>query len=409
MDLKYVWIIVCFIVFLIIAAVVNTRMQEAEQNYQTAIIARSSSLPPTETIFVSVPNYRDSETPQTLYDLFSKAYAPHRIFVGLCNQTKNVSNERDVLNQTIAIANSPVHAQTRFSKNFNYFFQKNVRVDWIDHTLARGPTIARAAIEKRLYANEKYYMMIDSHMRFAPGWDEKLLEMLHSCPSDKPILTMVPDRYHRETTHAAAASAHFDENVPPLCSHVVQYDQSGFPVVHGRPFAMLPSRPMKQLFWSSCFSFTFAAAHKEVPYDPHARNLFFGEQMAMSARLWTSGWDFFAPLFMICKHLYDTDYRPTFWELRKSPDDAVKRVQCLLNMRPRETVHTNITNNLDRFALGSERNLTDYEEFADVNLKAQTFGKRACAGLSPNASNDECLAKFGSFADMRHLMQGQRR
>ena len=33
----------------------------------------------------------------------------------------------------------------------------------------------------------------------------------------------------------------------------------------------------------------------QVPYDPHLPFLFFGEEMMMLARMWTHGWDVFAP------------------------------------------------------------------------------------------------------------------
>ena len=66
---------------------------------------------------------------------------------------------------------------------------------------------------------------------------------------------------------------------------------------------------------------------KEVPYDPHLLFLFFGEESSMSARLWTHGWDFFAPPEHFIYHLWSRSYRPTFREL---PDQESLMATSLL-------------------------------------------------------------------------------
>lgn len=397
------WKLVCVAVILIVIACIIMKMNIywKGKTYKEIVVDRSNKVSPTESIFVSIPNYRDPETSKTIYDLFSKAYAPHRIYVGLCNQTENTPSERNVIDHTCTLAQSSLHSDTKFTDNFEAFFSTHVRVEWVKYTSARGPVIARAAIEKRLYSGEKYIMMIDSHMRFQTSWDEKLLETLHNCPCSKPILTMFPSSYRRGVQKET-----WEDNEPPSCSHVHTMFKE-LPVVGGRNFVSLPSRPTKQLFWTPCFSFTFAAAHKEVPYDPHARNLFSGEQISMTARLWTSGWNFYSPMTMICKHMYNRDYRPTFWELEKSSDDAERRVQCLLNMRSANTLHSNVTKELSRYGLGGNRTLAQFLKFADIDLRNNTFGMRAFTGLSPDAPNDEILAKFGSFENLRHLRRTQ--
>lgn len=387
------------IIIILIAIIISKFYTSWKENeYRDVIIKRSNLISPTETIFVSVPNYRDSETPKTIYNLFAKAHCPYRIYVGLCNQTKNIPGEREVVDQVIKIASSSINSDMKFTSNFTSFFQSNIRVEYVPHNLARGPVIARAAIEKRLYAGEKYFMMIDSHMRFVKDWDKKALENLHNCPSERPILTMYPNSYEKKTHNVEL----FD-NEPPSCLFIDQFDDRGFPIIRGRSFVSVPARPTKQLFWTPCFSFTFAVAHKEVPYDPNMRNLFSGEQISMSVRLWSCGWDFFAPNTMICKHLYDRSYRPTFWELEKSSDDAECRVQCLLGIRPLNSVHEKITKDFNIYGLGQRRTIEQYQKFANIDFQNKKFGKRAHAGISEDAPNDEILAKYGSFSDLRHL------
>lgn len=356
----------------------------------TMVLQRQMQVSPTETIFVSIPSYKDSQLIHTILHLYSQSYAPYRVFVGVCLQTTEDQKEDAFFRELVAAANQP--KETAFATDYQGFFQTHVRVQWVDAVRACGPVVARAAIERRLYGGEKYFAMVDSHMRFAKYWDSKAVNDLHDCKSDKPILTMWPGNY--EDIHSLG---HFEEleSMPPTCSQVTGVDDNKLPLVAGALYGTVPAKPALQLFWTPCFSFTFAAAHIQVPYDLHCRNLFEGEQISMSARFWTHGWDFYAPKSMLCLHKYDRSYRRTFWELGKSCRDAVLRVCCLLGLRPLNTVPESVIRNLEQYALGSERTLTEYEEFADVRLGTSLVGKRAQAGAAPNEDNADMLAKYG--------------
>ena len=50
---------------------------------------------------------------------------------------------------------------------------------------AKGPTYGRA-LSQKLFAGQDFYLQIDSHTQFAPGWDRRLIEMyqkLRGCGS----------------------------------------------------------------------------------------------------------------------------------------------------------------------------------------------------------------------------------
>jgi len=54
--------------------------------------------------------------------------------------------------------------------------------------------------------------------------------------------------------------------------------------------------PLPSLLWAAGFSFCRSVPFlKLVPYDPHLLDVFFGEEPTMAARLWTHGFDCFAP------------------------------------------------------------------------------------------------------------------
>ena len=60
----------------------------------------------------------------------------------------------------------------------------------------------------------------------------------------------------------------------------------------------------------------------DAPYDPHLPFLFFGEEVSMAARMWTRGYDLYAPDAPVLYHRYERDYRSTFWEGAATLDDA---------------------------------------------------------------------------------------
>lgn len=87
----------------------------------------------------------------------------------------------------------------------------------MSHKEAAGPCWARH-LAQALWQGETFVLQIDSHMRFRPGWDAFLIEMLARCPSEQPILTTYPTGYE----------------LPDLCSKDC------------RPTLLCPSRVSKQ-------------------------------------------------------------------------------------------------------------------------------------------------------------------
>ena len=49
--------------------------------------------------------------------------------------------------------------------------------------------------KKALVRGHRYLLQIDSHTRFAAGWDEALLSMLAACDSPRPVLSTYPLQY----------------------------------------------------------------------------------------------------------------------------------------------------------------------------------------------------------------------
>lgn len=133
------------------------------------------TLPYPDTIYVGIASYRDSECIRTVQDIFARAAHPDRIFVGICLQCE---------------ADDPDY------KAFCDTYTKDrVKITWLHYREASGPCPARSRAQA-LWKNEKYYLQIDSHMRFAKNWDAFLVAELARCPSEKAILTTYSPGYN---------------------------------------------------------------------------------------------------------------------------------------------------------------------------------------------------------------------
>ena len=221
----------------------------------------------------------------------------------------------------------------------------------MDCKLATGPCWARYRAQQ-LWRGEEFYLSIDSHTRFIQDWDKLLLEQLAACPSQKAILTTYPVGYERgKPTPTYALESIFNlivylfrlvqpwpvgiqgPEVNFYCRfffwprrHVAPLRQTSRsdPQVRISWFYILRCissfmytdhnvrNPIPSSFWVSGYSFSSSAILKEVPYDPHLQYIFFGEESSMTVRLWTHGWDFFAPGSNFIWHLWSRSYRPVF-------------------------------------------------------------------------------------------------
>ena len=233
-------------------------------------------------IFISIACYRDSQVIPTVENAYKNAKYKDRLFFGVYAQLA----ENDV--------------ELKFDCPEN-----QVRLLVHPHTSARGPVYARYIIYNKLYKNERFYLQIDSHTRFVQNWDEQLINMLCSL-QENSVISTYPVGYSLKT----------DQLIKTDKVNIVKLKKirNGIPVFYSVPAKL--ERPEKNLFWAAGFSFCYGAVFKIVPFDPHLKNIFWGEEFIMALRFYTSGIEVYTPDKNIVYTLWDRTYRPTFWELR---------------------------------------------------------------------------------------------
>jgi hypothetical protein len=361
-----------------------------KRNQRKRIDQQCQLLPFDETIFVSIPSYRDNQCAETIFDLFEKAYCPFRITIGVCQQ--NAPVDEDV-----------IVAYKKLAKNGVNDFSDRIRMIRIEPDEAKGPMYARHLIEKNLFRGEKYFMNIDSHMLFTPDWDKHIIEEWRICAqwSAKPVLTMYPEDF--KPHHRIFPMLNYDKTPGSYLRFKKFNDKTGIIEIEGPSFLRKPTVPVLSLFWAACFSFGPGSMVQEVPFDPYCDYVFFGEEISMAARLWTSGYDLYNPTTMYCYHMWERN-RPTYWqqfddnsnrkhqerqELEKLGYDRMKKV---LHMSS-EPVTV-----MPPHGMGTIRSFEAYENFIGIEMKSKKFTSLSgIMGLMDGATAQEILCKFGTW------------
>lgn len=308
------------------------------------------------TIFVQIASYRDPELIWTVKSLFETAKYPERIFVGICNQ---IDLETD--------------------KEFNsevYPFKKNVREIIVPAQESKGVCWARAEAQK-LYRNEDFVLMIDSHMRFIKDWDELFIEELKLCNSEKPIFANYPAAYIPPN------------DVKPINAAIVQvakpFNDQGQLRFTSRTFSKATEKPLKGAFIAAGFLFSKGSLIKEIPYDPH---MYFGqEEISLALRFYTHGWDVFSPRKNFIYHMYikvgEDRKRVLQWEdnkdWTKQSTIGKKRFEYLTSgVKDKNSDEYLI--DIEKYSLGKVRTLKEFEELTGINFAKKQISEKGLKG-----------------------------
>ena len=330
---------------------------EATGDFPVAI-ENSASTVRTAEICVLIASYRDPDCGPTLVDLFQQAAHPERIRVAVISQEEE--DDRLMLPPEIGRFHSQIDVQ-RFKAS------ESKGVCWARH---HG---------QQMLQQESFALQLDSHMRFEPCWDLLLLATWVHCRDPRGVLT----------SYAPVHVAGGERDVGAFFGMTAkEFNADGILLFTGRPRyvpgQVMPERPMKGAFVSAHFLFGPAEFVHDVPYDPNL--YFFGEEISLSARLWTHGFNIYHPNRSILYHDNDRGRRSThFSDHRDWPgaDASAKgRVRSLLGVPPL-VGDSDASIDLQPFGLGSERSLADYERWSGINFAEKQIRQSAREGIFP--------------------------
>jgi len=336
-------------------------------------------------IFVSLGTYRDPYCPMTIKSLYSQAQFPEKVFVGLLQQNcfETTCRTGVLKGGKVEDTSTDINCYTEFCKSpegikSNACNNGNVRLFNVNESESLGPYMARY-MGAKLYQGENYYLQIDSHSEFVKRWDTKLINMVDTAPAAKPVISAYPpDSSHnwRDTIgfrmcDSGFATAQIEWQIIRLGSSLA-FDKS------------MQSVPCYAPFVAAGFFFAEAGFLHEVPFDPFLPWIFMGEEISMSARLWTAGYDIFSPTTNVLNHYYVRRHYPKFWEtvnrFFKSPIHnelttmVLKRVKCMLEYpesRPEMIQPQSLLYRLDDWSMGTKRPLSRYMKMVNIDVNTK--------------------------------------
>lgn len=307
------------------------------------------------TIFVSIPSYRDGDCKDTVSDLFDKAANPDNIYVGIVHQNKEE-------------AESCLHKCGECKKRLE---SDHIRVINFPHTDAKGPTFARFEATK-LWKNEAYFFQIDSHTKFQQDWDKTILSQLKLTGDPKAVLGAYPptDEQMKEILDSK-----FKKTIT-MCHGTI--NKHGVPEIKGRIVSNTADMKPRPVMYSGANNLVIPAqALVDVPFDPYLSFLFFGEEIHYSARLWTAGYNIYSPSKHYIVHKYGKR-GVRFWDdapskFKKCEVKAIARMRAQWDQLAKGDIPQGFGANLERYAMGKERSLREYWEKAGIDFNKKTF------------------------------------
>lgn len=314
-------------------------------------------------IFVQIASYRDPELLPTIRDCINMAKYPENLTFGICWQ-------RDETETMGEFENDP-----KF-RVLDYHWSKSKGLCW-----------ARSEIQK-LWEGEEYTLQLDSHHRFLQDWDVELIEMMKLTGSEKPIITSYAGMYRPSDNKLL--------NVEPYKMVASNFTPDG--TILFRPHTIENwqnlEKPIPARFVSGHFFFTIGKHCEEYKYDP---NIYFaGDEISLSIRSFTLGYDLFHPHKTVVWHEYTREGRTKHWTdfntenlttgVVEKPwwemdNDSKRRLRHML-----QEEDNNI--DLEIYGLGNVRTHRDYELYAGISFKERMLHPNTLKGVNPPINDD---------------------
>jgi len=314
-------------------------------------------------IFVQIASYRDPELIPTIRDCINKAKHPENLTFGICWQHDETESMEEFANDS------------RF-KILDYHWSWSKGLCW-----------ARSEIQK-LWDGEEYTMQLDSHHRFLQDWDVELIHMMNQTGSEKPIITSYAGMYRPSDNQLL--------NVEPYMMVASNFTPGGTILFrpHAIPNWQTLEKPIPARFVSGHFFFTIGKHCEEYKYDP---NIYFaGDEISLSIRSYTLGYDLFHPHKTVVWHEYTREGRTKHWtdfnQENKNNGIVEKQWWEMDNDSKRRLRHMlqEEDNNIDLgvYGLGDVRTHTQYENYAGINFKNKKLHPETIKGTNPPVNDN---------------------
>jgi hypothetical protein len=309
-----------------------------------------------KSIFISIASYRDKQLVPTVLDCIAKAKYKDNLFFGINWQKDDNEDISDI------------------SKISNILIEE---YDWRE---SRGACWARNSIQKNLYNDQDFYLQLDSHHRFIENWDEHLFDLYNDASkySSKPLIGTYGTTFWPKNINDKLKNEPYRINT--FEAFGVDGDIISRPIfIKNHKEIFDKQKLIKARLLSGHFIFGSGSFVNECMYDP---NFYFrGEELSLSARAFTHGYDFFHPTYTVIWHEYLREESNKHWldhiksngfvlEGEDRNKESKKRQRKLFGIDQCDI-------DFKQYGLGKIRSLHDYELYVGLDFKNQRVHKSA--------------------------------
>ena len=357
-----------------------------------------------ETIFVMIASYRDFQCRETIASMFSRADHPERIFVGAADQI--VDGDIGCVTLPKSCEEDPEQMLCKHKDQITVFE--------MDAKLATGPVTARH-IGDRLYKGEYFTMQLDAHCEFARHWDTNIINQWRQTGNEMAVLTSYLSDVQGSIDKNGDSTRH---TRPIMCNSDFEGAMPARYLRHGSQPEDSPSiRDMPQLepYWAAGFSFSRGHFTVQVPYDGYQPMVFQGEEIGISVRAFTHGYDFYAPRDSVVFHEYAVKSSRRkkvhmYWENSQlhvgEGKKSLARGMSIIKMAPDIEDSKWDHSDIDRYGLGTVRPLDLYYKLFLIDTKKRS-AVQLCPFVRPGRMHKDFqrfLREDGMGIDYTHLL-----
>lgn len=291
-----------------------------------------------DSVFISLASFRDALLCDTLKGAFDQAKHPDKLFIGAivqnCFGLNPYPGEPGVQCRTgaqVVGKDAHGHDKTKVSdapadrngieefctspEHKKYCDSGQIRVLYLHENESLGPAMARYYASK-LWGGESYFMQVDSHLEFYTHWDELYTNELKSAKSfPKAILSSYPPGFQAENGGILPGNPSPGARLCTCMFSTSDVESQIIRINSGVGYSGGEEFPTQVPFIAAGFFFTPGGFLTDVPFDPYMPWCFMGEEIMLSMRAWTHGWDIYAPRKNWIAHQYRPGRMglPKFW------------------------------------------------------------------------------------------------
>lgn len=326
------------------------------------------------TIFVQIASYRDPQLIPTIKNMLENAKRPKNIRLGIARQ---------------------FHPEDGFDDLSEFDSDKRFRILNIPYEESTGVCWARN-LTQQLYEGEDYTLQIDSHMRFEKDWDDTLIKMIKQLQKKgykKPLLTGYVSSFDPENDPQGRVNEPwrmaFDRFTPEGVVFFLPETIPGWKEL---------KEPVPARFYSAHFAFTLGVFSTEVQHDPEF--YFHGEEISISVRAYTHGYDLFHPHKVVIWHEYTRKGRTKQWDDDK--EWHKRNTSCHIKNRQLLGVDGEVYSGDTSQFFGTERTIRDYERYSGLlfskrAIQQETIDKKYPPNTYNYSSEEEWIESFATI------------